>query len=250
MPSTSRTFPTFTADGLAAVRAGTDRPLLLTNATVHTLDPLIGTMRGADVLIGGTLVVGVGPGIVTAAEDDGAVVIDATGTTILPGCLDATSGPGTAARGTGTGTLAPGADATLVVVPDQHAADLPAALHTAFARPELLLAVLHEGRPVRWGGGPVGATSTRTGLQPDRVAVDPSRVGVWVDTEDFLHQELTADGRYDETRGGRPHAFQGSYWIDGDRIDYLDDLGFWAFGRFAGDALHHAGYTMHRKDAR
>ncbi|MGA5444736.1 Atu4866 domain-containing protein [Streptomyces griseoincarnatus] len=42
----------------------------------------------------------------------------------------------------------------------------------------------------------------------------------------FLHQELTADGRYDETRGGRTHAHQGRFWIDGDRVDYLDDLGF------------------------
>jgi hypothetical protein len=55
---------------------------------------------------------------------------------------------------------------------------------------------------------------------------------------------LTADGRYDETRGGRPHAYEGRYWIDGDRIDYLDDLGFWAFGEFRGEELHHAGYAM------
>ncbi|WP_245900986.1 Atu4866 domain-containing protein [Prauserella shujinwangii] len=32
--------------------------------------------------------------------------------------------------------------------------------------------------------------------------------------------------RYDGTPGGRPHACQGRFWIDGDRIDYLDDLGF------------------------
>ncbi|MEU6716361.1 Atu4866 domain-containing protein [Nonomuraea sp. NPDC046802] len=38
---------------------------------------------------------------------------------------------------------------------------------------------------------------------------------MWVDTEDFLHQELTSDGRYDETRGGRPHALQGRYRVDG-----------------------------------
>ncbi|MGY1848426.1 Atu4866 domain-containing protein [Blastococcus sp. SYSU DS1021] len=244
------TFPAFTAAGLAAVRAGADRPLLLTNATIHTLDPLIGTMHDADVLLGGTLVVGVGPGIVTAAEDDGAVVIDATGTTVLPARLDATTTLGAAARGTGPGTLAPGADADLAVVPDEHAPDLAAALHTAFTRPDLLLAVLQEGRPVHWAGDPLGSVPPRTRLQPDRLAVDPGRVGVWVDTGDFLHQELTADGRYDETRGGRPHAFAGRYWVDGDRIDYLDDLGFWAFGRFADDALHHAGYTMHRKDAR
>ncbi|MFZ4245584.1 Atu4866 domain-containing protein [Streptomyces griseoincarnatus] len=46
----------------------------------------------------------------------------------------------------------------------------------------------------------------------------------------FLHQELTADGRYDETRGGRTHAYQGRFWIDGDRVDYLDDLVFRAYG--------------------
>lgn len=35
-------------------------------------------------------------------------------------------------------------------------------------------------------------------------------------------------GRYDETRGGRPHACQGQFWIDGDGIGHLghlDDLG-------------------------
>ncbi len=50
-----------------------------------------------------------------------------------------------------------------------------------------------------------------------------------IDASDFLHQKLTADGHYDETRRGRPHAFQGRFWIDGARIDYL---GFWAFGNF------------------
>jgi hypothetical protein len=69
-------------------------------------------------------------------------------------------------------------------------------------------------------------------------------MGVWIGEHDFLHQELTPDGRYDETRGGRPHAYEGRYWIDGDRIDYLDDLGFWAFGEFRGEELHHAGYAM------
>lgn len=244
------TFPTFTAAGLAAVRVGAARPLLLTNATVHTLDPLIGTMHGADVLIGGTLIVGVGPGIVSAAEDDGAVVIDASGTTILPAHLDATVTLGITARGTGTGTLAPGSRAGLVVVPDEHAPDPATALHTAFTQPDLLLAVLREGRPVHWAGEHLRDRDAAALPQPDRIAVDPSRVGVWIDTDDFLHQELTADGRYDETRGGRPHAFQGRYWVDGDRIDYLDDLGFWAFGQFTDDVLQHAGYTMHRKDAR
>lgn len=42
---------------------------------------------------------------------------------------------------------------------------------------------------------------------------------MYVDETGFLHQELTADGRYDETRGGRPHAYQGRFWINGDRIE-------------------------------
>ncbi|MEV0302240.1 Atu4866 domain-containing protein [Streptomyces prasinus] len=30
----------------------------------------------------------------------------------------------------------------------------------------------------------------------------------------------------------------------GDRVDYLDDLGFRAVGYFRGDELHHVGYVM------
>ncbi|WP_255375547.1 Atu4866 domain-containing protein [Saccharomonospora sp. CUA-673] len=229
--------------------ARTDRPLLLTNATVHTFDPLIGTMHGADVLVGGGRIVGVGPGLVTAAEDDGAVVVDASDTAVLPARLDVNAAVGTAPRGTGSGTLTPGCDADIAVVPSRHAPDLAAAVHAAFVRDDLLLAVFENGRPTYWAGDHVGGVPT-TPLRPEQLAVDPHRVGVWVDTEDFLHQELRADGRYDETRGGRPHAFQGRYWVDGDRIDYLDDLGFWAFGHFDGDTLHHAGYTMHRGASR
>ncbi|MEU3275353.1 Atu4866 domain-containing protein [Saccharomonospora sp. NPDC006951] len=202
-------------------------------------------MRGADVLLGGTVVVGVGPGLFIAAEDDGAVVVDATGTTILSSRLDVAVVLGATARGAGAGTLAPGSDAGLVVVSGEHAPDLPAALYAAVARPEILLAVLKEGRSTHWAGAALGSAPA-VSLRPDRIVVDPDRVGVWVDTDDCLHQELTADGRYDDTRGGRRHAFQGSYWVDGDRVDYLDDLGFWEFGRFTGDALDHAGYTTIR----
>jgi hypothetical protein len=69
---------------------------------------------------------------------------------------------------------------------------------------------------------------------------------MWTDVNGVVHQELTADGRYDETRGGQPHAYQGSFWINGDRIVYRDDLGFWAYGLFTDGVLHHAGYTFHR----
>ncbi|GAA1187307.1 hypothetical protein GCM10009674_28090 [Nesterenkonia xinjiangensis] len=242
-------FPAFTDVGLAAVRAGTGRPLLLTNATVHTFDPLIGSMPDADVLIGADVIVGVGPGIVNAAEDDGAVVIDATGTMILPARLDLAAALGSRRRGCGAGTLSPGSAADLIVVDDALTPNPAAALDVAATCPERVRALLMGGVPVHWAGLAIG--DERTKDRPlDRRVVDLQRVGAWVDTEGFLCQELTADGRYDETRGGRPHAFQGRYWVDGDRIDYLDDLGFWAFGRFDGDTLHHAGYTMHRKDDR
>ncbi|XMA39898.1 Atu4866 domain-containing protein [Streptomyces albogriseolus] len=93
-------------------------------------------------------------------------------------------------------------------------------------------------------GRPGPGHRPRTGVPAAPDLTGSPRVGVWIDVKDFLHQELGADGRYDETRGGRPHAYQGRFWIDGDRIDYLDDLGFWAYGEFKGDELHHAGYVM------
>jgi imidazolonepropionase-like amidohydrolase len=64
------------------------RPVLFTNARILTMDPLIGTMTGADLLFVGSLVVGVGPGIVTAAEDDNAIVVDCTSLTIVPAVVD------------------------------------------------------------------------------------------------------------------------------------------------------------------
>jgi len=170
------TYPTFTIAGLDAVLTGGHRPLLLTNATIHTLDPLIGTMLGADLLIGDGLVVGVGPGIVTAAEDDDAVVIDATGTVVVPMRFDATTALGGARYGTGSGTLAPGSDASMVVMSDEDAPNLAAALHTALTAPERLLAVLQKGRPSHWAGSAIDTAPSAT-LQVDRLAVDLSRVG-------------------------------------------------------------------------
>ncbi|GAA4972148.1 Atu4866 domain-containing protein [Actinoplanes utahensis] len=67
---------------------------------------------------------------------------------------------------------------------------------------------------------------------------DLDRPGRW------LHQELLAEGRYDETRGGRRHAYTGRHRLDGDRIDYLDDSGFYAIGSFLGEELYHAEFVM------
>jgi len=223
------------------------RPVLFTNARILTTDPLIGTMTGADLLFVGSLVVGVGPGIITAAGDDNAIVVDCTGLTIAPAVVDTvalTGGRGH--RSEYVATLTPGNTPDFLVLPDELAADVPSAVAALFTRPEQIHALVAVGRPVLWAGTdvPGRATAPETGIPAAADLTGSPRVGVWIDRNDFLHQELTADGRYDETRGGRPHAYQGRYWIDGDRIDYLDDLGFWAYGAFQDDELHHAGYVM------
>ncbi|MGW1752766.1 Atu4866 domain-containing protein [Streptomyces mirabilis] len=223
------------------------RPVLFTNARILTMDPLIGTMTGADLLFVGSLVVGVGPAIVTAAQDDNAIVVDCTGMTIAPAVVDTVAlAGGRGHRSEYVATLTPGNTPDFLVVSDELAADVPSAVATLMTRPEQVRALVAAGRPVLWAGtdAPGRATAPEAGIPASDDLTGSPRVGVWIDRHDFLHQELTADGRYDETRGGRPHAYQGRYWIDGDRIDYLDDLGFWAYGEFQGDELHHAGYVM------
>lgn len=236
----------FTPETLDQIRSGDGRPVLFTNATVRTLDPLIGDVVG-DVLLGGARIVGVGPGIVTAAGDDGAIVVDCTGLAIVPAAVDVLAIHGNRrSRGQRVGTLTPGNAADLAVLPRELANDAIQAADTLLNTPERVTALVSGGEVVRWAGDDldVDVEPTTTGAQD--LSASP-HLGEWIDESGFLHQTLTADGRYDETRGGRPHAFQGSFWIDGDRIDYLDDLGFWAFGTFEGDdTLLHAGYVLHR----
>ena len=100
-----------------------------------------------------------------------------------------------------------------------------------------LRAVVLDGRVVVEPGSDVAV--------PALPQTDP-RLGTWIDRTGYLYQELDAQGRYDETRAGRKHAWTGRFWVQGDQIVYLDDTSFWAFGEFAGDWLHHAGYVMRR----
>ncbi|MCW2881077.1 MAG: amidohydrolase [Sphaerisporangium sp.] len=190
--------------------ASTTRPILLTGGTVITMDPRLGDWERADVLIGGSVIVGVGPGLLTAAVDDNMIVIDCAGMIVIP------------ASGT-AGTLTPG-----------EAADI-AALRIANSHGRHLELVVTAGRVTRPN-------------EPGMVAnPDHPYLGIWVDENDFVRQELLPDGRYDEARGDRPSAYQGRYWINGNRIDYLDDLGFWAYGEFHDGVLHHAGYRFERR---
>ena len=224
---------------IRARAAGSPRPLLLSGGTVVTGNPRLGSWERADVLVGGDVVVGVGPGLLTAAGDDDMLVLDCTGCVVLPARVDLID-PAAA------GSLTPGEPADVAVV--RPAA--PAAATQAEPGSSPLLDVLVVGGEVRiWRGAPVVAGPGAPQVAPPaaRTPAEQPWTGTWVDETGFLHQELRPDGRYDETRGGRPHAFQGSYWVDGDRIDYLDDLGFWAFGEFRDGVLHHAGYRMRRR---
>lgn len=243
--------PTWNAEAYQAMNANGEqhaRPILLVGARLLTLDPLTGDFPSGDVLYGGNTIFAVGPGLTTAAADDDSIVVDCTGMTIVPAVVDLTALRGLrGSRAQRVATLSSGNAADLAVIPTEHAGDLDQALSTLLHFPERVVALLAAGDVVRWDSTDLVAPSEGAGSSTDPQDLSTSPyLGVWIDESDFLHQELSADGRYDETRGGRPHAYQGRFWIDGTRIDYLDDLGFWAFGEFVGDQLNHVTYRMHR----
>ncbi|MCK1639395.1 Atu4866 domain-containing protein [Bradyrhizobium sp. 157] len=73
-------------------------------------------------------------------------------------------------------------------------------------------------------------------------------VGMWATDGGHIRHELLPNGRYDEARGTRKSAYQGRYEIKGDHIDYWDDTGFTADGRFVDkDTLHHGGMIFRRQ---
>lgn len=72
-------------------------------------------------------------------------------------------------------------------------------------------------------------------------------VGMWVTADGYIRHELLPGGRYDEARGSHTSAYQGSYRIKGQHIDYLDDTGFTADGDFRNDVLYHAGMVLYRE---
>ena len=243
----------FTPELLARIvdnQATYTQPLLFVGARVHLFDSLVGEMEGADILLGEGFIVGTGPGIVTAAGDDNALVIDCAGMVVVPVVIDARAALGlNAGRASDVGTLWPGNTGSFAIVDAALAPDAASAIVTVLTRPESVAAIVVDGKVVLWNGQrTVNAPERPDTTHAGEVAASTSPyLGMWIDTSDFLHQELTADGRYDETRGGRPHAFQGSFWIEGERIDYLDDLGFWAFGEFIDGVLHHGPYTLTRR---
>ncbi len=72
-------------------------------------------------------------------------------------------------------------------------------------------------------------------------------VGMWVTKDGHIRHELLPNGRYDEARGSRKSAYQGSYTIKDDHIEYVDDTGFTADGDFIDGVLYHAGMVLYRE---
>ncbi len=72
--------------------------------------------------------------------------------------------------------------------------------------------------------------------------------GMWVTADGYIRHELLPNGRYDEARGNRKSAYQGSYTIEGNHIEYVDDTGFTADGDFVDGVLYHAGMVLYLEE--
>ena len=70
---------------------------------------------------------------------------------------------------------------------------------------------------------------------------------MWVSEDGNIRHELLPNGRYDEQRGARKSAYQGRYWIEGNRIEYRDDTGFSADRVFRDGVFLHGGYVFRRE---
>lgn len=208
--------------------------LVLENVSVLSMDPTYDG-RLTDVRVSGGRVVAVGAQA-HATSPGAARRIDAGGAMLVP-LMDATVQERWPTDGL-PAVPTPGSEADFVVV--TGGVSRHAALHQLVVPPPRLVLAVVGGRVVAEGGRSV--VDHRTHARA--VGADDPRWGTWRDRTGYLDQRLSPDGTYDETRAGRPRAYTGACWLYGDRIVYLDDSGFWAFGRFIADELHHAGFVM------
>ncbi|WP_069387101.1 Atu4866 domain-containing protein [Cellulosimicrobium cellulans] len=182
----------------------------------------------------------VGQRLAAGPAGPGAEAVDAEGAYAVPLLVDSA-----VARlprsGRGRYDLVPGNPATFAVVRRPVTeAQVRAML---VVDPRDLLAVWVDGHLEAWDGEP----TRPAGQDVADPSVRDTWVGTWHDPRRDLLQHLRPDGRYSETRGGRADAYTGRYWVHADRITYLDDSGFWAFGQLLDGVLHHAGFVMTRR---
>lgn len=202
--------------------------LVVTHADIHTTP---GRSHRGDLHVSGE----------TLAESSGvpgdAPVISGAGCSAVPLLVDtvfaAPSPPAPDAF-----DLSPGNPATFALI--RGAVGESAIRRMLVVSPRDLAAVVVGGHVVARDGEPLRPAGS------DPLAADDPRLGAWRDDRRDMTQFLTPDGRYSETRAGRRNAYRGRFWLDGDRITYLDDTGFWAFGQYHGGVLHHAGFVLRR----
>jgi hypothetical protein len=93
-----------------------------------------------------------------------------------------------------------------------------------------------------------GQLPANTQQSMEKTMIQHPYAGMWVTNDGHIRHELLPNGRYDEARGTRKSAYQGRYEISGDHIDYWDDTGFTADGKFVDEnTLHHGGMIFRRQ---
>ncbi|MGP3934085.1 Atu4866 domain-containing protein [Nonomuraea sp. KM88] len=208
-------------------------PLVVIDATVHVTPSR--TVRG-DLWAEDGRITHVGPRG-KKPRPARARVIEADGAFVVPLLVD-TAMRARAEDQRGVYDVAPGNPATFAVTRERMSESRIGQM--LVLRPYDLLAVVVWGHVEAWQGEPTRPAGTPApGLQRWH--------GVWVDESHELEQHLLLDGRYTETRHGRTDAYTGRYWVRDDRVTYLDDTGFWAFGELVDGVLHHAGFVMRKR---
>ncbi len=92
-----------------------------------------------------------------------------------------------------------------------------------------------------------GNSTSNTVMMNKTIEETREYIGMWVTKDGYIRHELLPANRYDETRGTRKSAYQGSYKVSGSHIDYKDDTGFTADGEFREGVLYHAGMVLYKE---
>ena len=91
-------------------------------------------------------------------------------------------------------------------------------------------------------------TKTKTAMKKSKTIEETKGyIGMWVTKDGHIRHELLPDNRDDEARGNRKSAYQGSYRVTGNHIDYKDDTGFTADGEFKDGILYHGGMILYKE---
>ncbi|TDC06291.1 hypothetical protein E1267_16770 [Nonomuraea longispora] len=208
--------------------------LVVADATVHVTPSR--TVRG-ELWAENGRITHVGPREERSSRPAGARVIEADGAYVVPLLVDSAV-RAQPAHQRGHYDLTVGNPATFAVT--RARASESQIRQMLMIQPRDLLAITTSGHVQAWQGRPTDPAGTSAGERR-------TWHGVWVDDSHELEQHLLPDGRYTETRHGRTDAYTGRYWARDDRVTYLDDTGFWAFGQMVDGVLHHSGFVMRKR---